>query len=465
MEPLSPQRAPLLRFVDGVPMVLASANKTAIPRPGSRGSWAPQHVPQAAWSGLQDSAAGPSSPQPPPQPPRQPPQPQLQPQLQPQQSEPELPSLTRAPAVVQSKEWIDPKKKEREREDSWDPEFSRGFSGGGSKLKTQFHSFPLTAAMVNKGLRVRLKADAQKLGRCTRSIRGKVGGDDGKPPTYEHLAGMRVQRLGARYGDVYSRGTLRGLVASMHAQQNGPHAWVDKDPAAEDAPLTPESTVEGMTVHLERDPAKGGKIMMLQNEGRWCLVDFPQQSLLPGDFEEVERGEDPTWAQTFKYLKDFTMDQEPTGPTWVECCHLKATPLAGWVPLIQLTARTDELGLVANDAFKHYRGQTLVKTAAEHALVDSMGWVPLSELTEDYNEVRYLYRPDYGRSLPPSRKAVLRAVPAECCGFRGHRRKSQRELDKEKEVAGGAERFVTESSSNYTLYSPATRAWATSWNN
>eukprot|EP01046_Picozoa_sp_COSAG06_P063026 COSAG06_NODE_14461_length_1139_cov_4.925118_2_plen_106_part_00 len=53
----------------------------------------------------------------------------------------------------------------------------------------------------------------------------------------------------------------------------------------------------------------------------------------------------------------------------------------------------------------------------------------------------------------------------ECCGFRGHRRKSQRELDKEKEVAGGAERFVTESSSNYTLYSPATRAWASSWNN
>ena len=156
------------------------------------------------------------------------------------------------------------------------------------------------------------------------------------------------------------------------------------------------------------------------------------------------------------------MSQSPSGPTWVECCNLKATALAGWVPLIQLSARTDDLGLIENDAYRHYRGQTLVKMAAEHALVDSMGWVPLSELAEDCNEVRYLYRPDYGISLPPSRKAVLRAVPAECCGFRGHRRKSQRELDDEKEVLG-ADRFMTEMSSKFKLYSPASRAWASSF--
>lgn len=450
MEPLAPQRAPL-RFVDGIPMVLAAPAPAPWPR-RSRSAWAPGGA-QAAWS---DGRRTPSS------------EASLRSHsqmeaVQPSRSQQQLPSLSSTPDSSRTKEWEDPKKQEREREDGWDADFARGFHGGGSKLKTEFHSFPLTTNMVNKGLRVRLKIDAQKVGRCARSIRGKIVGQDGQPPAYEHLVGMRVQRLGAVPGDVYSRGTLRGIVATMHAQQNGPHAWVDKDPAAEDVALTRETTVEGMKVHLERQPHLGGKIMQLKSEGQWCLVDFPEQAISPSDFVQVEKSADPNWRETFKYLQEFTLSRAPAGPTWVECCHLKATALHGWVPLIQLCPRMDDLGLIENEAYMHYRGQSLVKMAQEHALVDNMGWVPLSELVEDYDEVRYLYRPDYGRALPPSRKAVLRAVPAECCGFKGHRRKSQRELDEEAQVLGGADRFATEMSSKFILYSPATRAWASSF--
>ena len=455
--PLSPLKP--IRFVDGVPMADAPTPSPTWPESrSSTAQWA-AHVPQAAWYSEGEPAH------------QQLPVPALQrtpsrssPSLRAESSLPSLGSSSAA-SRAEPKERIDPKKKQTQRENGWDPEFTRGFSGGGSKLKTQFHSFPLSAGMVNKGLRVRLKADAQKLGRCTRTVRGAIGGRDGTPPSYEHLAGMRVQRMGAVYGDAYSRGTLRGIVAPMHAAQNGPHAWVDKDPGAEDTVLTSDTTVEGMKVHLDREPEKGGKIMKLEKDGQWCLVDFPTQSILPGDFNEIERSEDPTWRETFSYLKDFTLAQEPVGPTWVECIHLRATPLVGWVPLIQLAPRGDEMGLVENDAYKHYRAQSLVKMAEDHAHVDSMGWVPLSELAEDYNEVRYLYRPDYGRAFAPSRKAVLRAVPAECCGFRGHVRKTQKELDEETQVTGGGAMYSTEAMHQFRIYEPREQAWARSWNN
>ena len=466
-----------IRFVDGVPMMAAAPPSPTLSRPGSRGStaqWA-AHVPQAAWyrDGEQQppqqlppavSSAGMSAQHsvggsggqrtPPPG----------SPSLRAESSLPSMGSSSGARSRVEPKERIDPKKKQTERENGWDLEFTRGFSGGGSKLKTKFHSFPLTAATVNKGLRVRLKADAQKLGRCTRIVRGAIGGRHGTPPQFVHLVGMRVQRMGAVYGDAYSHGTLRGIVAPMHAAQNGPHAWVDKDPAAEDLVLTTDRTVEGMRVHLEREPEKGGKIMKLEKGGQWCLVDFPAQATLPGDFDEVERSEDPTWRETFKSLKDFTLAQDPVGPTWVECIHLKATALAGWVPLIRLAPRSDEMGLVENDAYKHYRGQSLVKTAEDHVHVDSMGWVPLSELAEDYNEVRYLYRPDYGRAFAPSRKALLQANTAECCGFRGHVRKTPKELEEESQVMGGGAMYASETRQQFRQYEPREQAWARSWN-
>ena len=373
-----------------------------------------------------------------------------------------LPRHGRKPALDKA----DKKKAEMALENGWDVEFGRGFLGGGSKLKTQYHTFPLAMAKIDRGLKVRLIEDPRKVGRCTKHIRAPATKPGSPAVSYEHMEGMAVQRMGAATGDAYSRGTLRGLVITMHAQQGGPHAFVDPDPnAVPDMALAPEDVALGMKVHMTIKPQMGGKVLKTMNDGAWVLVEFPQASMAEMDElgMEKERSEDPTWAETEEYLSEFQQSIKYNGPSWVACTGLTATPLAGWVPLIQLTPGTDELGSLLDEKYGHYRDRNLVRLAALHAHVNTLGWVPMTELSEDYEDMRMLYRPDYGRSLAPSRKALLRADPSECCGFRGHKARSEREIEEEMAVAGGAEAFSTESM-NYKLYSPASRIWATAFN-